>query len=105
LGEFSEREPCDCFGHAARLTIEEKNDLDEYFRSLPEYKEWDDAGLMLRLKEQVLTASVRTGATSAAIDEAYRQIVQLYGRHRDLQDTIRRKIKAWCRAMVDEAAG
>lgn len=104
MGDFSEREPCDSFGHVARLSIEEKNDLDEYFRSLPEYKEWDNAGLMLRLKEQVLTASVRSGATPEAIDEAYRQIVQLYCRHRDLQDTIRRKIRAWCRAMVDEPA-
>lgn len=104
MSEFSERETCDFFGHRAVLSIEERNDLDEYLWTLPEFKEWDEAGLMLRMKEKVLTASARCGATAESIDEACRQIAELYGRHRELQDTLRRKIKAWCRAMVDEAA-
>lgn len=104
MSEFSERETCDFFGHRAVLSIEERNDLDEYLWSLSEFKEWDEAGLMLRLKEKVLKASARCGAPAESIDEVYKQIVDLYGRHRELQHTIRRKIKAWCRATVEEAA-
>ena len=102
MAEFGERETCDFFGHLALLNVDERNDLDEYLRGLPEFKEWDDAGGLLRLKERVLEASARSGAPPRAIDEAYDDFLLLYARHRELQDTLRRKAKAWCRAMVDE---
>lgn len=100
MSEFSEREQCDFFGHLAVLSIDERNDLNEYLGSLAEFKEWDDAGTLLRLKEKVLEASVRSGASATAINEAYADILELYGTHRELQDTLRRKAEAWCRAMV-----
>lgn len=104
MGEYSERETCEYFGHLAVLNVEERNDLDEHLRGLPEFKEWDDSGTLLRLKEKVLEASARYGAAAPAIDEAYREILTLYGRYRELHDIMRRKAKDWCRAMVDEPA-
>jgi len=104
MGEFSDRETCDFFGHLAVLSIEERNDLDEYLRGLIEFKEWDDTGTLLRLREKVLEASARSGASAEAIDEAYGQILLRYGRYRELHELLRRKAKAWCRAMADEPA-
>ena len=104
MSEFGDREPYDFYGHVATLSIDERNELDEYLRGLPEYAQWDDQGTLLRLKERVLEASARSGATAASLDEAYGQFLLLYGRHRELQNALRRKAKAWCRAMVDEPA-
>ena len=104
VSEFGDREPYTFFGHVAILNNEERNDLDEYLTGLPEYKEWDDAGTLLRLKGRVLEASARSGAPPRAIDEAFGDFLLLYGRNRELLDTLRRKAKAWCRAMADEPA-
>lgn len=104
MGEYSDREPDTYFSYVAALNIEERNELDEYLRGLPEFKDWDDAGTLLRLKEKVLEASARSGAAAESIESAYSDIMVLYGRYRDLHDALRRKVKAWWRAMVAEAA-
>jgi hypothetical protein len=104
MGEYSDREPDTYFSYIAELSIEERNELDEYLRGLPEFKDWDDAGTLLRLKEKVLEASARSGASAESIEMAYSDFLVLHGRYRDLHDALRRRVKAWCRAMVEEAA-
>jgi hypothetical protein len=104
MGEYSEPEADTFFSYIAALSIEERNELDEYLRALPEFNDWDDAGTLLRLKEKVLEASAHSGTSRDAIDEGYRDILQLYGRYRELHNVLRRRVKAWCRAMVDEPA-
>lgn len=104
MGEYCDREADTYFSYVAALNIEERNDLDEYLRGLPEFREWDDAGTLLRLKEKVLEASAGSGASADAIEGAYRDILTLYGTYRELHDLLRRRVKAWCRAMVDEPA-
>lgn len=104
MGDYSERETDTYFSYVAALNIEERNDLDEYLRGLPEFKQWDDAGTLLRLKEKVLEASARSGASGQAIDEACRDILLLHNRYRELHDALRQRVKNWCRSMAEEPA-
>ena len=104
MSEFSERETHVFFGHAANLSIDERNDLDEYLTSLPEFKEWDDAGFVLGVKQKLLKAAISSGASDKWVDETCEKLRLTYRRYKELEHTLRCKVKTWCRAMVDEMA-
>ena len=104
MNEYGDREAHAFFGHTATLSIDERNDLDEYLTGLPEFQEWDEAGFLLGVRQKLLKASFSTGATAKAIDEACEQLRPAFRRYKELGGILRRKVKAWCRAMVDEPA-
>lgn len=104
MSEFSERERHSFFGHVAILSIDEQNDLDEYLYSLPEFKDWDEAGFILGVKQKLLKASASSGATAKSIDGTCNELRTDFRRYKELEQILRRKVKAWCRAMVEEAA-
>lgn len=104
MAEYSERETHSFFGHAANLSIEERNDLDEYLTGLPEFKEWDEAGFVLGVKQKLLKAAISSGATDKWVDEACEKLRVNYRRYKELEQILRCKVKTWCRAMVDEPA-
>jgi hypothetical protein len=104
MGEFSERETHSFFGHVANLSIEERNDLDEYLIGQPEFKEWDEAGFVLAVKQKLLKAAISSGATDKWVDEACEKLRLNFRSYKDLEQTLRRKVKTWCRAMVEDPA-
>jgi hypothetical protein len=104
MPEYSERETHSFFGHAANLTIDERNDLDEYLVTQPEFKEWDEAGFVLGLKQKLLKAAISSGATDKWVDEACEKLRLNFRRYKELEQILRRKVKTWCRAVVDEVA-
>lgn len=104
VSEFCDRETHVFFGHAANLSIEERNDLDEYLIGTPEFKEWDEAGFVLRVKQKLLKAAISSGATDKWVDEACEKLRLNFHRYKELEQLLRRKTKAWCRAMVEEPA-
>jgi len=101
VSDFSEREPHTFFGYVTALNIDERNELDEYLRGLPEFNEWDEAGFLLGLTQKLLKASTRSGATADAVEGACEQLRADFRKYKDLEDNLRRKVKAWCRAMVE----
>lgn len=101
MSDFSEREPHTFFGYLAVLNIDERNELDEYLRGLPEFKDWDETGFLLGLKQKLLKASAASVATAGALDDACQQLRADYRKYKDLEDNLRGKVKAWCRAMVE----
>lgn len=104
MAEFSERETHSFFGHTASLSIEERNDLDEYLIGLPEFKEWDEAGFVLGAKQKLLKAAISSGATDKWVDEACEKLRLNFRRYKELEQILRRKVKTWCHAMVEEPA-
>lgn len=104
MSEYSERETHSCFGHAANLTIDERNELDEYLTALPEFKEWDEAGFVLGAKQKLLKAAISSGATDKWVDEACEKLRLNFRGYKKLEQTLRQKVKTWCRAVVDEPA-
>lgn len=104
MSDYSERETHDFFGYLATLNIDERNELDEYLRSLPEFREWDELGFMLGVKQELFKASAASGATAASIGEASDRIRLDFRKYKEVSEILRRKVKAWCRAMVDEPA-
>jgi hypothetical protein len=104
MNEYSDREPHTFFGHTAILSIEERNELDEYVTGLPEFQKWDEAGFLLGLKQKLLKASFCTGGTAKAIDEACEQLRPDFKKYKELGEQLRRKVKTWCRAVLEDAA-
>jgi hypothetical protein len=104
VSEFSDREPHSFFGHVATLSIEERNDLDEYLNGLPEFRQWDEAGFVLGVKQKLLKAAISSGATDKWFDEACESLRLNFRTYKELEQILRRKVKTWCRAMVDEPA-
>lgn len=103
MNDFSEREPYTFFGHTAVLSIEERNDLDEYLNGLPEFREWDETGFLLGLRQKLLRDSVRSGRAAGPLDETCERVRLEFRRYKELAEILRRKVKTWCRAMVDVA--
>jgi hypothetical protein len=104
VNEFSDREPHDFFGYTATLNIDERNDLDDYLKGLAEFREWDEAGFVLGLKQKLLKASAAKGATAGSINEACDQARLDFRKYKELGESLRRKVKGWCRAMADDPA-
>lgn len=99
MSEYSERETHSFFGHAANLSIDERNDLDEYLIGLPEFKEWDEAGFALGVRQDLIKAAFGRGVAEKSLDEACDGLRIHFRRYKDLEQILRRKVKTWCRAI------
>jgi hypothetical protein len=104
MASFSDREQSSFFGYLAMLNVEERNELDEYLNSLPEFKEWDELGFLLGLERNMLKASARSACSADFREESCKSLLPKFRRYKDLGEILRRRVKNWCKAMVEEAA-
>lgn len=103
VSAFSDRERHSFFGHVAVLSIEEENELHEYLNALSEFKEWDETGFRLGLRQKLLKASARSGATADSIKQSCDEILVDFHKYKELGENLRCRVKNWCRAMAEES--
>jgi hypothetical protein len=104
MPEYSDREQCSYFEHLAVLNLDERNDLDEYLNGLPEFKEWYEVGFLLELERELLKASAKVAGSSECRHELCKSLLPLFRQHKELGLILRKKVRNWCKAMVNEAA-
>lgn len=76
----------------------------DFLRSLLEFKQWDETGFMMGVKQKMLKASARAAGRAESLAESREELRQDFRKYKELEDTLRQKVKNWCRAMAEELA-